>query len=359
MSESVKKKTINVLTKFSAKQVAEQNQDYVDKRRKGLIKSLKTKFPRLDKSLMGGIELDTILAVSALSGAGKSTIAKCIMDSFIELNPDTKFNMYNFNFEMIAHQQAARSIVTSANMSLRKLYSVDEPLTDAEYKGLMAHYEQLKQRDNVFFIETPGTAKQICDSLRHYYLTECKTKGKVMVYVIDHALLTKGKDGDKEKEKIDNLMLGLVEVKKQIASDGGHSVGIVLSQMNRDIRKIERIKVPEQHRPQTSDLFGASSIEQCADYIIFSHLPAKLNLPERKYTEQGFPTKMKVGDRVIQIPYFELVKQRSGEAGMTIPMWNKLDRFDFDEMDRDDFQRLHRQFIETKECIYEEQKSIF
>jgi len=358
MSESGKK-NITVLNKFSARQVAEQNQDYVDKRRKGLIKSMQTKFPRLDNYLMGGIELDTILTISALSGAGKSTLAKCIRDSISDLNKEVSFNQYIFNFEMIAHQQAARSIVSSANIPLKKLYSVDEPLTDKEFEELKKYYDTLKRREGVYFIENPGTAEEICDSLRHYYLTECKPYNKVMIYEIDHALLTKGRDGQSEKERVDDLMISLVEVKKQIASDGGHSIGIVLSQMNREIRKVERIKIPELHRPQTSDLFGASSIEQCSDYILFSHIPAKLNLPNQEYTEKKLPTKMKVGDRVVMIPYFELVKQRSGDSDLTIPMWNKLDRFDFDEMDKVLFHNLHNQFLNTGECQFEKQNSLF
>jgi replicative DNA helicase len=352
-------KQAQVLTKLSARVVAEQNQDYVDKRRKGLITSMKTKFPRLDNYLMGGIELDTIVCVAALSGAGKSTIAKCLRDSIWELNALTDFNQYIFNFEMVAHQQAARSVVTSANIAMKRLYSVDDPLTDEEFEEMGKYYDELKSREGVWFIENPGTAKQIADSLRHYYLTECKPTNRVCVYEIDHALLTKGRQGQSEKERVDDLMLALVEVKKQIASDGGHSIGIVLSQMNREIRDKERIKNKEMHRPGTECLFGASSIEQCCDYVLFSHIPAKLNIPA--YTVNNYPTKMVLDGHTVQIPYFELVKQRSGEADLTIPMWNKLSRFDFDEMPKDVFYSLVEQFHNTGEVIYDTKspKSLF
>jgi len=65
-----------VLSITSSEEVARQNLEYIDKRRKGEIKSLLTKYPKLNGVLMGGVELDTILCISALSGAGKSTLSR-------------------------------------------------------------------------------------------------------------------------------------------------------------------------------------------------------------------------------------------------------------------------------------------
>ncbi len=132
----------------------------------------------------------------------------------------------------------------------------------------------------------------------------------------------------------------LVDAKKYISSRGGHSVGIVLSQMNRDIRHVTRIQSQELHRPDTSCLFGASSIEQCSDYILFSHIPAKLGI--QSYTPNQLPTRIKLPNgQLQQMVYFELVKQRSGQSDLTIPLWNKLEYFDFDEMDSETFKQLH------------------
>lgn len=330
-----------VLKKLSSREVADQNKKYVDDRRNGRIKSLTTKYPKLNKALMGGIELDTITCVSALSGAGKSTLSKTIRDSIHFLNKDVAHKQYVFNFEMIAHQQIGRSMVTETKMPLRKLYSVDEPLSDEQFKELEKYYEELSKRD-IDFIETPHNPKVIADSIVYYWEKECKAKGLTLVYEIDHALLCKGLEGQSEKERVDMLMYLLVDVKKYISSQGGHSVGIVLSQMNRDIRKIERITKKELHRPLTSDLFGASSIEQCSDYIVFVHMPAKLSISS--YTTRGLPTfyKEREGGPALMLPYFELVKQRSGESDLTIPLWNKLNRFDFDEMDSSIFEQLRQ-----------------
>jgi len=355
MTQNSDRPNVKILEKFSSAHVVEKNLKYVDDRRKGLIKSLETKFPRLNKKLMGGIELDTITCVAALSGAGKSTISKCLRDSIYELNKSVNSKQYVFNFEMLAHQQIGRSVVTASNKSLNKLYSVDEPLSDSEFKYLKNYYDGLKDRD-IDFIENADTAETIANSIVYYWKTECEKQGKVLIYEIDHALLTKGRQGQGEKERIDDLMYALIDVKKYIASNGGHSVGIILSQMNREIRKIDRIANKEMHRPDTSCLFGASSIEMCCDYIVFSHMPGKLGIKD--YCVQKYPTVMYIGKDRFHIPYFELVKNRSGEPDITIPMWNKLHRFDFDEMDIDVFKDLHEQHLETGECHLTPQKSL-
>lgn len=326
---------------MSSRQVAAQNKEYVRARMAGEIASLQTKFPKLNKSLMGGIELDTILCISALSGAGKSTLSKCIRDSITSLNPNQKFKQYIFNFEMLAHQQIARSIVAETKIPLKELYSVEETLSPAQYQALEEYYEDLAKRD-IDFIEVPSTPEAIVNSIVYYWENECKAQDKTIVYEIDHALLVKGVEGQTEKQRVDALMYLLVDAKKYIASKGGHSMGIVLSQMNREIRAPQRIFNQEMHRPDTGCLFGASSIEQCSDYILFSHIPAKLGI--QSYTTNNLPTRIEVDGKTQQMVYFELVKQRSGQSDLTIPLWNKLNTFDFDEMDTEVFQDLMDQF---------------
>jgi hypothetical protein len=71
---------------------------------------------------------------------------------------------------------------------------------------------------------------------------------------------------------------------------------------------------------------------------MFSHIPAKLGLD--LYTPHGLPTRYRLDDVTYQMVYFELVKQRSGASDLTIPCYNKLALFDFDEMERDVFSQM-------------------
>lgn len=339
----------SISKKSSSKSVVNQARQYIDDRRKGLITSLKTKYLKLDSVLMGGIEQNSILTIAAPSGCGKSTFSKTIRDSFVSENPTQKFKQYVFNFEMISFQQISRTIVSEADIALKDLYSVDSPLSDEKFDDLEKYFTSLSERD-IQFIDVPGSPKEIAKSILVYWEKECKPVGATIVYEIDHVLLAKKATGQKEKDVIDDLMYELVAVKKIIAANGGSSIGLVLSQMNRDIKSIERRHNPDMHRPDTSCLFGASSIEMCSDYILFVHIPAKLNI--HSYTDNQLPTRMRLKSNpleVIQIPYLELVKQRSGASDLTIPLWNKLNRFDFEEMSTVDFNTIHSDFLESNQ----------
>ncbi len=247
----------------------------------------------------------------------------------------------------------ARSVVTKTKTPLRKLYSVDKRLSDEEFAGLQAYYNELATRD-IYFVEQTGTATQIAKTIYGMWYDQCKGTDKILVYEIDHALLTEGEDGpqgSEEKRKIDALMFQLMKVKKRIAAEGGNSVGIILSQMNREIESDLRKTVPALHKPCQKDLFGASSIMQTCDYVLFSHIPAKLSL--QSYTHEGLPVKYRVATgssnpdeayKVYDIPYFELIKNRSGAPDLTFPMYNKIEMFDFDEMDSNVWKKLLADF---------------
>lgn len=342
----------DMLPRVHIRDAVAQNYKYVDDRREGRIRSLKTKFHKLNSQLSGGIELNTIIGIAAMSGAGKSTIAKVLRDSIATMNPGLDIQQLLFNFEMLCLQQVGRSVVTNTKTSLRKLYSVDERLSDEAYFDLKAYYEELAKRD-VFFVEITGNATQIAKTIYGMWFDHCRGTSKILVYEVDHALLTESENNvtESEKKKIDDLMYALMKVKKLIASKGGASVGIVLSQMNREIEADLRKTVDSLHRPSSKDMYGASSILQVCDYVLFNHIPARLGLPY--YTNNKYPVRYRVptGDttpgkeyKVYDIPYFELIKNRSGQPDLTFPMYNKLEMFDFDEMESNVFAKLHEDF---------------
>lgn len=337
----------DMLPRVDSIKVVQESLKHIDDRRKGLIKALKTKYLKLNYWMAGGLELDTITCISALSGGGKSTISKTFRDSIAEMNKDMKIKQLIFNFEMLSHHQAARSLSSKFKKSLRSIYSVDEPMSDEEFEFIKNYYIELGKRD-IDFVEVSGTAVQIARTIYGTWRNHCKGTDTILVYEVDHALLTLGKTGDSEKDKIDDLMLALVLVKKQIASEGGHSVGIVLSQMNREIKKTERRMQPELHRPDTGCMMGSSTLEFACDYIIVAHIPAKLQLqfygPDKKPTRYKYRNSPTEDWTIVQIPYFELLKQRSGESDLTFPMDNLLKYFDFDEMDNAKFKQLWETF---------------
>ncbi len=343
-----------VLPKHTSKDVAIANLGYVEGRMNGTITSLRTKFPRFNENTMDGIERNTIVTISAPSGGGKSTLAKELINSVHEMNPLIAMNIYNFNFEMTNDQAASREIVTKADISLKKLYSVgNDKLQKEEFERLKKnYYAEMAKRDNYFYIEVPADPSVILNSMWNYYYNECKPYGKMIVTCLDHTLLIKNKQSQSDRQKIDELMNMLIEFKKTVKEDGGSSMTLVLSQMNRDIYSKERILNPTMHRPKTSDLFGASSIEFASDLILFAHAPGKLNLTS--YTENNYPTWFDWNGRQFFMIYFELVKNRSGEAPITIPMLNMLHRFRMEEMDLTKFKEMCAEFKDSGACSYRE-----
>jgi replicative DNA helicase len=322
--------------------VVEDTKKYLIDRKEGNVLSLSTKYKKLNKMTMNGFESNTIACLSALSGFGKSTIAKEIRDSL----PDVPMIKLCFNFEMLAIHQMTRSLSSKKKMSLRKMYSLEKPLNDQELSDLLQQLDDLKHKygDDVLFVETMLNHAQIGRLIMRVYNELCKEQEKFLYVEIDHALLTLGKEGEAEKVKIDNLMLTLLKTKKDIAADGGNCFMATLSQMNREIRSEKRITNDELHRPDTSCLFGASSIEFACDYIIFNHIPGRLGL--KHYTEDRLPVKYLGTNQVTgaqeekYVCYFELVKNRSGKPDQRFALFNNLEVFELEEMSQDQLRKL-------------------
>lgn len=310
------------------------NEQYVKGRADGTITSIKTKFPKLDRRILGGFETNTICYLSAISGGGKSTISKCIRDS-IPIYNKGKYKYLCINSEMLALHQIGRSMVSKTKRKLDKLYSIDEPLSDSEIEKLRPYYEELKS-SNTYFVEKALEPEELIRILYQFWKNECEPGNYTMIYEMDNLMLLLGED---ETSKINTANYGLVALKKQIASEGGNAFGLVLNQMNRNIKSVERLSNKDMQKPMASDLMAASSSEFCADYIIFSHIPARLGL--QSYGPNKFPTRAIYDNKIVETAFFELVKNRSGAPNLTFPLHNKLEYFDFDEMSTSEWNSIH------------------
>lgn len=79
--------------------------EYIDNRRKGNIKSLKTRWSKFNDSCMGGIEPNAVYTVAGISGAGKSAFTNSLEVDLLELNPDVDFIVLSFSLEMLSSKQ--------------------------------------------------------------------------------------------------------------------------------------------------------------------------------------------------------------------------------------------------------------
>jgi replicative DNA helicase len=73
---------------------------YIDDRRKGKVRSLRTRWPKFNRRCMGGIEPNTIYTIAGVSGSGKSSFVNSLETDLFDLNKTTDFVVLSFNWEM-------------------------------------------------------------------------------------------------------------------------------------------------------------------------------------------------------------------------------------------------------------------
>jgi len=322
-----------------------QNKEYIRKRANGEIVFLDTCYTKLNKALM--LEPNTILTISGLSGGGKSTLSKRISNSIHEnliAKGKTSIGL-SFNFEMLAQKTIGREISNRGKISLQELYSSEHPLAASKMEMIFKKYHSQLFNYPLLYVEEPQNHKVIGDTIYYYWKKLCK-KEDYLIVEIDHAVIIKG---DNQKSKVDDLMETLNGIKKRISYEEGNVFFIVLSQMNRDIKRVERIQVPNMHYPIASDLMASSSIEFFSDYIMFTHMPAKLNL--HAYTDHNFPIRLDNKGDEIEFIYWHIVKNREGVPDQILPMLNNLKYFNFTEIELDDFKDYCIQFKNKGICV--------
>lgn len=341
---------VGVAKIISQEQAVDTCLDYMGKRMRGEIPLYKTKFNNINNALGGSIEPNSILTLAGISGSGKSTMATQIIYSIIDnLNVEGKEGVaLRFNFEMLAFKTVGREFASIAKKSVGSLYSQKETLSEEEYERIKRYIAPKVKQKNVFYVEEPETVLGIINTIYYYWQQMCeipKKKDMLFIAEIDHALLIDG-NGEEDKEKIDKLMRGLMALKKKIQRMGGFILFIVLSQLNRDIESVDRVKVPNMHRPMKKDLSSSDWMFQASDYVLVGHVPASLNLPY--YTEKKLPVRI-MTDKIKRIEYpfiyYHLIKNRDGMGGLTCAMIGNLSNFEFIEVLPED---LRRYIIESQ-----------
>lgn len=294
--------------------------------RSGKVKFINSGFNVLNGTFFNGLQTNRIMVIAALSSVGKTTYVSQLRKNILALNDNIKW--LSFNFEMIASDIIDNEIVSELNVDLKTLYSVNEKITDTILTDI--NNKVFSKKKPIDFVDIPLDYKMIGKIIYEYWKEYCKPSNTILMYDIDHALIVNGMENDTETKKVENLMKILNVVKKRIASEGGHFIGIILSQIKRDLEDKSRISDRIQHYPRKSDMAYSQALEHYADVIMVLHAPNKLNLTS--YGSSNYPIYVYENNKLRPIIYLHILKARRVQPDKVLILIPELEHFKFREL---------------------------
>jgi len=288
-------------------EAADEIIEYIKGKRDGTIRELKTRWDKINKN--APVEWNSLYIIAGVSGSGKSSFANELETSLFDFNPQEDFCVLSFNYEMTAARQVGRKLSFKTLQTVSELYSKnDNTLSEDGYNRAIAAANSVKKY-NIYYQDQPATVAEMRDLIVQMY----KKVNKPMVIFIDHARLVK-KSGKNEQEMMIELTQMCIELKKELKI-----TIFILSQLNREIEKAERIQNPQGHFPMRSDLFASDALYQGADVVMVIHRPELFSI--QRYGIEALP----VEDMV----YIHVLKNRDGEPKIlsfkNVLKFNRLD----------------------------------
>jgi len=291
-----------VLPFIPIKDAARQELKYIKGRLDGHIKSLKTPWSSFNKAGMDGVEWGSIITIAGMSGSGKTAILNELETGLFQLNPNEKFAVLSFNFEMVARRLVGRKISKGLNKTVKQLYSADliqkeRNMTAEEYAKAVDYTKQIIDAP-VWYVDIPGTVQEIKNTIEHFAMQMPENLDRGILVTLDHSILVKKLGEQNQLETLYELAAMFNEMKKKIKSSY-----VIVSQLNRNIENVERIQNKNLHYPQKSDVFGADALYQYSDVFMITHRPEMLNI--KTYGQLDLP--------VEGLIYWHYIKTRDGD----------------------------------------------
>jgi replicative DNA helicase len=241
---------------------------YMLDRQSGKEKSIQTPWPKFNDAVTDGLEWNTLTVIGGRPGSGKTLIKdQIIRESFI-LNPEEKYRVLEFQFEMVGRTSALREFSSITGKTYKELCSAGTQLTTKDFNTCHA-YAKDRIKHPVDIISTPMTVNQMREQL-DMYMNE--HKGEKTIVTLDHSILVKR--APYQNNRLDMLFeLGefITQAKREYPV-----MFICLSQLNRNIDNPDRaIDGKYGNYVLESDIFGSDAMLQHADTLIGINRPAK------------------------------------------------------------------------------------
>jgi len=281
-------------------EAAKEAKQIIQDRKTGVITPLITPWPKLNKTLLGGIEMGTMLTIAGMSSSGKTAFASQLYRELHENNPTQDFIILFFSFEMPASKLMIRDAIANTQIYREIMLSANgNTINITQEKAINTYYESVKDKP-IYFIEKPKSSEEYIKICRGWY----EKTGKKIIALSDHSLLFKG-SGNGDREMLVDLSKDIMAQKNE-----GWCTHILLTQLNREIESASR-RIPKSplNYPDQSCLSSSSSIFQASDYVIIIHRPYLLKFVGDTYGPDALPTD-------ISNLYFHIIKNREGETAI-------------------------------------------
>jgi replicative DNA helicase len=246
--------------------VSDETEKYIDDRRKGLIKSCKTGFEKLDMNLLGGIEWGSVVGVGGRPAVGKTLYSSCILRGIIKNNPLEDLEILDFHWEMSGQSLLIRDLSAELGNSYGEIISAENGMVSEEkmgqIRGILGTYRTLPW----FLEDEPKSAKEFEDVVSRRVDAN---PNKKRVVRIDHSILAKrGASEASQVEMLQNLLQACVKMKKK-----SNIIFIILTQLLRDFETRQEDGTDAAY-PRKSDCFGGDAVAQSCEIVLLLNRPA-------------------------------------------------------------------------------------
>ena len=223
-----------------------------------------TKWKRLNRNLLGGLQPGKMYVIAGRPGVGKSAFSNQMIFDLLDNNSTKNLMVLYWSFEMPGHQQILRAGAKDVKKEVMDLLSVQTKLRQDEYdlyeKKVTAYTEY-----PIYFNNIPRNIeyiKQTNEEIAQFY------PETLVINVYDHSRLILSK-ADTELQKLNQISKGCMWMQAKMGV-----INILLSQLNRNIEQEHRAR--NQYQPLLTDLFGGDSIGQDAHVVMMLQRPFDL-----------------------------------------------------------------------------------
>jgi replicative DNA helicase len=221
-----------------------------------------TKWARLNRNLLGGLQKGKMYVIAGRPGVGKSAFSNQLVFDVLDQNQDKNIIVLYWSFEMPGHQQIMRSASKEVNKEILELLSVEARLKDEDFKNYANRVDRFRKYP-IYFNSIPRTMEYIKQTNEQVFFDNPKA---TVMNIFDHSRLIKGSNEHTELQKLNEISKGCMWMQAKM-----DVINILLSQLNRNIEQEHRAKA--QYQPLLTDLFGGDSIGQDAHVVMILNRP--------------------------------------------------------------------------------------